>query len=740
MESLAAFFRPAYLGPIVQPLTQDKSVINLSSTFRPHPRHLQILRKGLSFIPTPPINNQKVSLRAYLSEYHRRLKLLSHFEGRRTEVPPPFNPKSTWEPNLSSLPRELLALFLRDHSALRAAQPIPVGFNLSDMERQALEELRQNTSIIIKPADKGSAIVILDREQYVQEGLRQLQNTEYYQPLAAPIYLDTAAQIRGIVESMAQDKIISPKQSRYLIGEDAPRKRLFYLLPKIHKAPDTWPIPFKIPPGRPIVSDCGSESYSVAEFLDYYLNPLSILHKSYLKDTYDFIGKIRNIKLSAPFFIFSMDVESLYTNIDTRMGLEAVQALMDRNPDPSRPDQEIIKLLDISLSKNDFEFDNQYYLQVKGTAMGKRFAPAYANIYMATWEDTILPKCPKSPLHYYRFLDDIWGIWTHGEEEFQGFVQILNSHHPSIKIKPLSSPTSMDFLDVTTFRGPDFDITGQLDTKVFFKPTDSHALLHYSSFHPRHTFRGIVKSQLIRYKRICSRPGDCVGATRTLFRALRGRGYPRSFLRGVRKDFYKQPGPSVQRGAPKKDIAPFVAVYSPLATRVMKETRRNFEEIMAGTSLGRDTRIISSYKRNPNLRDFLVRARLSSRSVPPSSPGRCRTATNPATRATCFLKRNITRRHKNCVYKIYCRRCKIAYVGETRNSLAARLSSHRYNVRTGRKSDTLLVKHFLWHGLRNLRLVGLQHNPLWTTGERKRAERGWIVRLGAGHPNGLNEA
>ena len=49
-------------------------------------------------------------------------------------------------------------------------------------------------------------------------------------------------------------------------------------------------------------------------------------------------SEIRNIKLSDPFFIFSMDVESLYTNIDTTMGLEAVQTLMDENPDPSRPD------------------------------------------------------------------------------------------------------------------------------------------------------------------------------------------------------------------------------------------------------------------------------------------------------------------------------------------------------------------------------------------------------------------
>ena len=135
--------------------------------------------------------------------------------------------------------------------------------------------------------------------------------------------------------------------------------------------------------------------------------------------------------------------------------------------------------------------------------------------------------------------------------EFQIFTQTLNSHQSSIKVKPLSSPTSMDFLDVTTFKGPDFDATGQLDTKVFFKPTDSHALLHYTSFHPKHTFRGIVKSQHIRYKRICSRPEDCIVATRTLFRALKNRGYPRSFLRTVRH-FHKQPDPSMQREIRKK--------------------------------------------------------------------------------------------------------------------------------------------------------------------------------------------
>lgn len=57
------------------------------------------------------------------------------------------------------------------------------------------------------------------------------------------------------------------------MGPDVPR--LFYLLPKIHKPREKWTVPGLIPTGRSIVSDFGSESYRVAEYIDYYINPLS---------------------------------------------------------------------------------------------------------------------------------------------------------------------------------------------------------------------------------------------------------------------------------------------------------------------------------------------------------------------------------------------------------------------------------------------------------------------------------
>ncbi len=216
------------------------------------------------------------------------------------------------------------------------------------------------------------------------------------------------------------------------MGPDSPRPRLFYLLPKIHKAPASWPVPGVIPSGRPIVSDCGSETYNVAEFIDYYLNPLSRQHPSYIKDTYDFVNKLKTIRAPKHTLIFSIDVESLYTNIDTDLGLKAVADVLNTKPDPSRPDHFILELLELTLRRNDFEFDGKHFLQISGCAMGRKYSLAYADIYMADWEKSAFQKCSKLPLLYLRYLDDIFGLWPHSLSDFKEFIKTLNNHHPKI--------------------------------------------------------------------------------------------------------------------------------------------------------------------------------------------------------------------------------------------------------------------------------------------------------------------
>jgi len=96
------------------------------------------------------------------------------------------------------------------------------------------------------------------------------------------------------------------------------------MLPKIHKAFNSWTFPDKMPPGRPIVSDCNSESKNVASFIDSILKPPAMKHPSYIKNTYDFEDKIAKLVIPDGCLLITLDVESMYTNIDHAKGLNAV--------------------------------------------------------------------------------------------------------------------------------------------------------------------------------------------------------------------------------------------------------------------------------------------------------------------------------------------------------------------------------------------------------------------------------
>ena len=54
---------------------------------------------------------------------------------------------------------------------------------------------------------------------------------------------------------------------------------------------------------------------------------------------------------------------------------------------PVQPEPEVIgELISMVLENNIFEFNEKYYLQTQGTAMGTKMAPAYANLFMGKIE------------------------------------------------------------------------------------------------------------------------------------------------------------------------------------------------------------------------------------------------------------------------------------------------------------------------------------------------------------------
>ena len=81
--------------------------------------------------------------------------------------------------------------------------------------------------------------------------------------------------------------------------------------------------------------------------------------------------------------------------------------------------------------------------------MGTRLVPSYANIFMGDLERKILNKVDKRPNIWWRYIDDVFAIWTHGEECLIEFIGLINNIHSTIQFTAEWSSESIAFLDVS---------------------------------------------------------------------------------------------------------------------------------------------------------------------------------------------------------------------------------------------------------------------------------------------------
>ena len=101
--------------------------------------------------------------------------------------------------------------------------------------------------------------------------------------------------------------------------------------------------------------------------------------------------------------------------------------------------------------KINFELGDEIFHQLLGTAIGTKFAPNYANILTARLKRKLLANNKFNPFLWLLFLDEIFCIWTDGEEKLKEFFEYLNQFHPIIKFTMEISFNKMNFLDGFNF-------------------------------------------------------------------------------------------------------------------------------------------------------------------------------------------------------------------------------------------------------------------------------------------------
>jgi hypothetical protein len=145
-----------------------------------------LLGLGLKYIPTPRINTSPDEQDKSLSRFERDFSLKVFFAGDTEEsssVNTTLRVKSTWIPPLP--PREI------DTRIMRFCQSISTSFverttisNLSTAQQSLLNTIRRNPEVTIAPADKNLGPVGVNTKQYIEWGLKHLQDESTYETLS----------------------------------------------------------------------------------------------------------------------------------------------------------------------------------------------------------------------------------------------------------------------------------------------------------------------------------------------------------------------------------------------------------------------------------------------------------------------------------------------------------------------------------------------------------------------------
>ena len=528
------------------------------------PAEKQFLANGLKFIPTPSPTPIESFAEQYLNDNSRGLVRFNRSIHNRLLHPPTADRRlAKFTPSRKSAPLHIsdddqlmfgneLKLLERYRAGtelmLRQAiqsVTIPKHLNFHRDDATFMHRLIDNPNIICKPADKNLGLVLVDASWYNTELNRMLSDTVTYEKFVdrtknmvtqvntlkktingeahrlATKYRSTLEEWYGETQGKAMAHFITAgiPQASIAIPE-------IYLLIKVHKPKGLC--------GRPIVPCTQWLTTPASVLVDHLLQGLLKDHpiQWLVKDTKSLVNTLEHITLTQKTdILLTADIASLYTQIDTVLGLNLInQFLTEINTGTWRRNM-INDLLKFVMMNSYFTFRGQVYHQIDGTAMGTTCAPVYANIVVYMLERKVLLELGTNIALYFRYLDDVFA--SIAAELSAMFQQRMNSLHPKLKFEFNEHPTEAAFLDLNISKGTRFNTDGRFDLRVHQKGMNLYLYIPFNSYHTDAAKRSFILTELTRYIRNNSSIEDYLSLRQLFWTRLRDRGYPSHFLEPI---------------------------------------------------------------------------------------------------------------------------------------------------------------------------------------------------------------
>lgn len=516
----------------------------------------------------------------------------------------------------------------------------------SGSEILALKSLKRkinSNDLVLTKADKGNTIVVMNRDSY-KEKVEEVIHGEDFVRLRS----DPTKKFKSEVRNLITDSTFvfsNPDKAKDKIVPMNSLPPILYGLPKIHK--DNIPI-------RPVVSYIGAPAYNLAKHLNYILkDKIEFKPQFALKNSLDLIDRIKDLQLPNNAKLISLDVESLFSNVPYKECLDHISDFMDRKHLHPEEKCQLLNLTSLCMQQNYFMFDNTFYQQKEGLAMGSPLSPLMADIFMDKFECQYIIG-ERHILYYYRYVDDVIICWTGTYRQLLTFVQNLNRCHPKIKFKlEKEQDKSLNFLDLTITR-----TSNRHTFQIYRKPTHTDTVIPQSSCHPWQHKLAAFYCYIHRLLTVPLSLNDYQKELSIIYQIAITNGYSKQLIDKiivrkrtsmVNRLLYAVPPERTQK------VRSSIAYVGPVSDKISRTLRRSEVNVAFRTG--------NSLKRN-----------------------------------LCNQKEKLDRHRQSGVYKITCPECNSVYIGQTGRSFTARYKEHVAAARHNHPERSHFAKHLLDSG------------------------------------------
>jgi hypothetical protein len=626
----------------------------LSSIFFNFEQEFSALNKKLYILSSKKestINNDISNLNLNVSQNLISPNLLSYFHDSTNPNSHPNHPLSL----------ELKYNLLKVLSSLELN--IKLNMNLNDI--LFLKKFKNENPFEVVQCDKNVGCAIISHELLNKLTMDHLSDIDTYKLIDIDPKETLISQINKKLSDLAKNKHIDKKlYKKLLINNDECKLGKIRILPKLHKNK------FGI---RPIINTTKHPTSKLCKLIEVILGPHVKKLPSYIQDSQNLIQDSYKLKIPINTKLVSADIESLYTNIQLEHAIIVIcDFAKDKLPKSNLNITAFKEILKLVLENNYFSYKNNYYLQIKGIAMGCICGPTIANIVVHSLETNFLKKY--LTFYYKRYIDDIFMIVN---DDFD-MSQFSNSFD-YLKLN-IESDTKITFLDLEISID---EILNKLNFSLHIKPTNTFSYLRTESNHPEFIFDNNPKSLLIRLRRICSNYNDFLyHSTLLIFRLIK-RGYEYKKLIKI-KDMVSKLN--------RDDLIPYKQKINKFADDTI------FFKIPFELNLfNNDTKIKNFFKNNPiRINNKIVKIKIIHTTQPNlgsifvhkfNIPRIKKFKNKPCDKKSCKICKFLNKEHKiylndqisfpilnNCtcdskngIYAIKCKLCNILYIGESKD-------------------------------------------------------------------------